>query len=70
MPGATAAMLQSAPEKVAILFISAVVLPVPPSEADCPLVSMSQTDETVQLLGIDIGRIAFHLRLHFCADTL
>jgi hypothetical protein len=41
---ATAAMFQPAPEKVVMFFISAVVLSVPPAEAVCPLVTMSQKE--------------------------
>ncbi len=41
---ATAVMFQPALEKVAMFFISAVVLPVPPSEVACPLVWVSQKE--------------------------
>ena len=41
---ATAMMCHVAPENVVILFISAVVLPVPPAEVACPLVSVSQKE--------------------------
>ena len=37
-------MFHAAPEKMVIFFISAVVLPVPPSEVACPLVSISQKE--------------------------
>ena len=48
---ATAIMFQPAPEEVAMLFISAVVLPVPPAELVWPLVKISQKElRTVAVL--------------------
>ena len=40
----TVIMFQPASEKVAMFFISAVVLPVPPAEVDCPLVWVSHEE--------------------------
>ena len=40
----TATMSHAAPEKVVMFCISTVVLPVPPAEVACPLVSVSQKE--------------------------